>query len=311
MKKMNQNKYYLLLLSIVFVAMSNKAAAQDDSVKPTSIVSLRYFNINNSTQYLLLKSVSKLGRVLTPQENKTYDIYLDSSVQNNFIGKVTTDEKGLAKAIIPPALASRWQSSPQHTFVVKEGDEEVISDYTIHKAKISLDTSTVDGVKNITATVMQLDENNEWVPVPDVEMAIGVKRMNSILPAGDDPTYTTDSTGTATAELKKDSLPGDEKGNLVIAAKVEDNDAVGNLRIEETVPWGVRTVVDRSFFKQRTLWSTRFRTPFWLLFTVYGIVIGVWGTLLYLVFNLVKIGKIGKKTAIEKPVTEEEESVLV
>ncbi len=283
------------------MAMSHKAVAQNDSVKPVSVVTLRYFNVNNSMQYLLLKSQSKLGRVFTPQENKTYEIYLDSSTQNNLIGKVQTNEQGLAKAVLPPSLATQWNASPQHTFVVKEGDEEVLSDYTINKAKISLDTTTVDGVKNITASVMKLNEKNQWVPVPDVEITIGVKRMNSILPAGDEPTYTTDSTGTATAELKKDSLPGDEKGNYILAAKVEDNDVVGNLRFEETVPWGVRTEIDRSFFKQRTLWSTRFRTPFWLLFTVYGIVIGVWGTLLYLVFNLVKIGKIGKKTAIEKP----------
>jgi len=304
MKKMNQNKYYLLLVLFVFMAISHKAVAQNDSVKPVSIVTLRYFNVNNSMQYLLLKSVSKVGRIFTPQENKTYEIYLDSSGQNNLIGKVQTDEQGLAKAIIPPSLATQWNSSPQHTFVVKEGDEEVLSDYTITKAKISLDTTTVDGVKNITASVMQLNEKNEWVPVPDVEITIGVKRMNSILPAGDEPSYTTDTSGTATAELKKDSLPGDEEGNYVIAAKVEDNDVVGNLRVEETVPWGVRTEIDRSFFKQRTLWSTRFRTPFWLLFTVYGIVIGVWGTLIYLVFNLIKIGKIGKNTNIEKPLDE-------
>ena len=306
MKKMNQNKYYWLLLIFAFVTITNKAAAQDDSVKPVSIVSLRYFNINNSTQYLLLNSSSKLGRILTPQENKTYEIYLDSGEQNNLIGKVTTNDQGLAKAIIPATLATQWNASPKHTFVVKEGNDEVLSDYTITKAKISLDTSTVDGVKNITASVMQLNESNEWVPVPDVEVVIGVKRMNSILPAGDDPTYATDSTGIATAELKKDSLPGDEKGNVVIAAKVEDNDLVGNLRVEETVPWGVRTEIDQSFFKQRTLWSTRFRTPFWLLFTVYGIVIGVWGTLIYLVFNLVKIGKIGKRTPVEKPLPKEE-----
>ena len=310
MKKMNQNKYYLLLVLFVFMAMSHNAIAQNDSVKPVSIVTLRYFNINNSMQYLLLKSQSKLGRVFTPQENKTYEIYLDSSTQNNLIGKVQTDEKGLAKAILPPSLAAQWNASPQHTFVVKEGDEEVLSDYTINKAKISLDTTTVDGVKNITASVMKLNEKNEWVPVRDVEITIGVKRMNSILPAGDEPTYTTDSTGTATAELKKDSLPGDEKGNYILAAKVEDNDVVGNLRVEETVPWGVRTEVDHSFFKQRTLWSTRFRTPFWLLFTVYGIVIGVWGTLIYLVFNLIKIGKIGKNTDIEKSLEEKAEIVV-
>ena len=306
MKKMNQNKYYLLLVLFTIVAAGQKAVAQNDSVKPVSVVTLRYFNVNNSMQYLLLKSASKVGRIFTPQENKTYEIYLDSASPNSLISKVQTNEQGLAKAVLPPSLATQWNSSPQHTFVVKEGNEEVLSDYTITKSRISLDTTTVDGVKNITASVMQLNKKNQWVPVPDVEITIGVKRMNSILPAGDEPTYTTDSTGTATAELKKDSLPGDEKGNYILAAKVEDNDVVGNLRVEQTVPWGVRTETDHSFFKQRTLWSTRFRTPFWLLFTVYGIVIGVWGTLLYLVFNLVRIGKIGKKTAIGKPVMEDE-----
>lgn len=306
MKKMNQNKYYLLLVLFTIVAAGQKAVAQNDSVKPVSVVTLRYFNVNNSMQYLLLKSASKVGRIFTPQENKTYEIYLDSASPNSLISKVQTNEQGLAKAVLPPSLATQWNSSPQHTFVVKEGNEEVLSDYTITKSRISLDTTTVDGVKNITASVMQLNKRNQWVPVPDVEITIGVKRMNSILPAGDEPTYTTDSTGTATAELKKDSLPGDEKGNYILAAKVEDNDVVGNLRVEQTVPWGVRTETDHSFFKQRTLWSTRFRTPFWLLFTVYGIVIGVWGTLLYLVFNLVRIGKIGKKTAIGKPVMEDE-----
>ena len=304
---MNINKLSRLLLFFAFVAFANNSSAQDEPAIPTTIVSLRYFNINNSMQYLLLKSVSKEGRVLTPLENKTYSIYLDSSVQNNFIAKVTTDEKGLAKATIPPSLAEQWKAAPSHTFVVKEGDEEVLSDYTIVKSKMTLDTSTVDGVKNITASIMQLNDKNEWVPVPDVDVMIGVKRMNSILPAGDDPTVTTDSTGTATAELKKDSLPGDEKGNLVIAAKVEDNDVVGNLRYEETVPWGVAVKVDHSFFDQRTLWSTRFRTPFWLLFTVYGIVIGVWGTLIYLVFSLIKIGNIGKRITKEAPVPTEEE----
>src|SRR5690348_4530836 len=145
MKKMNINTLSRTLFLFASIAIAGNALAQNDSVKPVTIVSLRYFNINNNMQYLLLKSASKEGRVLTPIENKTYELYLDSSVQNNFIAKVTTDEKGLAKAIIPSSLAEQWKASPRHTFVVKEGEEEVLSDYTIVKSRISLDTSTVDG----------------------------------------------------------------------------------------------------------------------------------------------------------------------
>ena len=139
-------------------------------------------------------------------------------------------------------------------------------------------------------------KNNQWVPAKDVEMKIGIERLGGILSAGDEQTYTTDSTGTATSEFKKDSLPGDQQGNFMLIAKVEDNDELGNLIVEKKVPWGVAMKPDNNFFAQRTLWSTRFRTPIWLLFMAYSIVIGVWGTIIYLVVQLVKISKLGKAT---------------
>lgn len=178
--------------------------------------------------------------------------------------------------------------------VVKEGDEEVITDYVITKSKITLDTVNTDGAKSITITVMQLDKNNKWLPAKDVEMKVGIARLGSILSAGDEQSYTTDANGTITAELKKDSLPGDKNGNITLIAKVEDNETLGNLVVEKTANWGVPTIEDTNFFNQRTLWTTRFRTPYWLLFMAYSIIIGVWGTLIYLIRQLLKIKKLGK-----------------
>ena len=89
-------------------------------------------------------------------------------------------------------------------------------------------------------------------------------------------------------------MPGDEKGNILLAAKVEENDIYGNLLLEKTVPWGVAFKPDNNFFNQRTLWTTRNRTPIWLLFLAYSIVIGVWGTILYLVREMFKIKKLSK-----------------
>ena len=158
---------------------------------------------------------------------------------------------------------------------------------------MSLDTATEDGVRKITASVMKL-ENNEWLPAKDVEMKIGIERLGGILSAGDEATYTTDSTGSVTVELKKDSLPGDEKGNYIVAAKAEDNDQFGNLLIEKKVNWGTVQKNNNNFFSLRTLWTTRFRTPYWLLIMAYSIVIGVWGTLFYLIRQVFKIKKMGR-----------------
>ena len=126
-------------------------------------------------------------------------------------------------------------------------------------------------------------------------MKVGVTRSASILSAGDEDTYTTDSTGMATAEFKKDSLPGDNQGNITLVARIEDNDLYGNLSVEKTVPWGIAVKTETGFFDQRTLWSTRFRTPGWLLFMAYSIVISVWSVLIYLVFQLIKIKRLSMK----------------
>ncbi len=293
MRKLNSNKYLISFIIAGLLLCNQNSNAQEDSVEAVPVVKLQYYNNNNSLQYLLLESMLKKEKVLTPQKNKSYTLYLDSSSTDNLVGKITTNNEGRAKAFIPTSLKALWDASPLHTFIVMDGDEDVITDYSIAKSKIEIDTSSTDGIRSITVTMTKL-ENEEWVPTPEVEMKIGIKRLGGILSAGDDATYTTDSSGTIMVEYKKDSLPGDEKGNITLAVRVDENEFFGNLQTEKIVPWGVVTKTDNSFFNKRTLWTTRFRTPFWLLFIAYTIILSVWGTLIYLVFQFFKIKRLSK-----------------
>jgi hypothetical protein len=201
MKKMKANRYWLLIFSLI-MAFNSTVYAQDELPVPEQIVTLRYFNDNNHFQYLLVESSLKTGKKLEPLGNKVFQLYLDVNDPANLITKVLTDKNGKAKAVIPVRLKSVWDSASTHTFlVVAEGtskEEETTTEFTITKSKITLDTTNEDGVRNITATVMKL-ENESWVPAADVEMKLGVMRMDkSILSAGDEATYTTDSTGIET-----------------------------------------------------------------------------------------------------------------
>jgi len=294
MKKMKANKYLLLIFSLM--AFNSIIYAQDEPEEQKEIVKLHYFNINNNVQYLEVESLLKTGKKIEPQSNKVFQLYLDSNSAANLITKVLTDVNGKAKAVIPPQLKALWDGASEHKFiVVAEGsskEEETSSEFTITKTKIAIDTSTVDSVRSITATVMKL-ENNEWIPAADVEMKLGIKRLGGILSGGEEATYTTDSTGTATAEFNKDKLPGDLHGNIILVASVQDNDDFGNLSIEKQVPWGIAEKPNTHFFDQRALWATQFKTPYWLLFMVYSIGLGIWATLLYLLFQLFKIKKLG------------------
>jgi hypothetical protein len=292
MKKLSYHKYVLLCYLPVMLLCSQRANAQADTAAPVPVVKLQYFSQLNNVQYLLLQSSLKKGKILTPQFGKSFEIFLDSSSKENSLGKVTTDKAGLAKAFINPSLKEKWEAAGQHIFIVKEGDEEVISDFSITKARVQIDTSSADGFKSITVTIKK-QEKGEWAPAADVEMRIGVKRLGGILSAGDDATYTTDSTGIVSVEFKKDSLPGDEKGNIILAAKIEDNEFFGNLQEEKVVHWGKAQKADHSFYEKRTLWTTRFRTPYWLLIIATTVIVSVWGTLLYLIFQLFKIRKLG------------------
>lgn len=298
MKQLQQTRNSILLI-LCFLAGGINVSAQDSSAAEPS-VNLRYFVNNNRVPYLIAESRIKVGKKFQALPRQVVKVFLDSNNPENLITKTYTDENGKAKVIIPPAFKDKWNNSPRHNFIsVLEAtslEDERTSELEITKAKIEIDTLSEDGTRTVNIKMMFL-ENNDWVPAKEVEMKVGIDRLGGILSAGDEETYTTDSSGTINAEFKKDSLPGDQKGNIVLVAKVEDNDQYGNLLVEKTVPWGVAVTPDKNFFDQRTLWSTRFRTPLWLLFMAYAIVISVWGTIIYLVIQIVKISKLGKATA--------------
>jgi hypothetical protein len=298
MKQVQKTRINILFI-LYFFALSIPVSAQDSTTAEPSL-KLRYFVKNNSMQYFLVVSGIKEGKKFKPLPRQAIQLYLDSNKTENLISRTVTDEKGEAKIIIPPALKDKWKNSTQHNFIaVLETDsskEAITSTLEITRAKIELDTSSADGERAIEVKVMFL-ENNEWVPAKDVEMKVGIARAGGILTAGEEETYTTDSTGTTTVPFKKDSLPGDQHGNFVLVAKVEDNDLYGNLLVEKIVPWGIAVKPEKNFFDQRTLWSTRFRTPWWLLFLAYSIVIAVWGTIIFLVLQIVKIKKLGAKAS--------------
>ena len=291
MKKLHHNILKLLVTLCCFATAGHTANAQSDSVPATKIIRMHYYNVNNSMQYILLESQLKKEKTFTPQANKTYNLYLDSAA--NLVAMLKTDKDGKAKAFIPPTLKAAWEGSSQHTFIVKEGDEELVSDYVITKSKIDIDTANEDGARVINVSVMKMD-NNEWKPAAGVELKVGFERLGGILSAGDEETYTTDSTGTVKVTVTKDSLPGNEKGIITIAARADDNETFGNLLAEKNISWGLPTEINTHFFDQRALWTTRFRTPIWLLAMAYSIVIGVWGTLIYLIFQVIKIRKLGR-----------------
>ncbi|MDB5031633.1 hypothetical protein [Mucilaginibacter sp.] len=287
-----QNKSIATLLTIIFLLSGYKGFTQTAQKADLSIA-VNYFISNNKVPRLMVKVKTKVNGRFQNVAGISLKLFLDKDTAGKFIGKVVTNDDGEATAYIPPSLKSQWGNSLKHIFVATfDGNKKYESangDVTVAKAKILIDAGSD---KTITASVFEMKDTS-WVPVKGVDVVLAIRRMGADLAINDTPAFTTDSTGKASGDFKRDGIPGDAKGNIILVAKVLDNDQYGNLSVEKTVPWGAKfTMVN--LFGKRTLFATRDKAPLWLQLIAYSIMFIVWGILVYLVFNVFKIKKIGE-----------------
>lgn len=295
--KPNNHHYKLFIMGLfLFGTTVNKLYAQNAAASAT-VLSVRYFLPENKIPYIDVSTKKKVGRKFEPVKGIPVNVYFSEASEKNLLGKIITGINGEGRVALPASFKANWDSLNEFKFVAvsdsSAGLELLSGDVTVKKAILVIDTTSAEGTRTITAQLKE-KKGNEWVAVKQIEMKLGIKRMLGNLTVGEAETYTSDSTGVASAGFKRDSMPGDDKGNLVLVARVEDNDNYGNLAVEKSVPWG-KAVQAETHFWHRTLWSTGNRAPIWLLFIALSIIIGVWGTIIYIVRNLIKIKKMGRE----------------
>lgn len=286
-----KNIYKNLILIFGFLPIALMAQKPE---KGTLVVGVRYFNNNNTTHHLVFKTKSKVDGKFKNIPDIKLAVYISSDADKaNLLGTVTTNDVGDGVLLIPPSAKKEWIKSPNQTFLAvstaNSQFDEARGELAITKAKLQIDTA--DG-KLVKAKLVALVDT-VWTPISDVEMQIGIKRLDGNLSVNETPTFTTDSSGVTSAEFKRDSLPGDTKGNLVLVASVIDNDVYGNLTAELTVPWGSK-FSHISNFDHRTLFARRGYSPIWLQLLAYSIVVAVWGIIIFLVLQIRKIKQLGK-----------------
>ena len=288
MKMKHIYKNLILILGFLPIALMAQKPEKENLV-----IGVRYFNNNNRTHHLVFKTKSKVDGKFKNISDIKLAVYITNDADKaNLLGNVITNDIGDAVLLIPPSAKNEWIKSPNQTFVAvsiaNKQFDEARGDLAITKAKLQIDT--VEG-KIVNAKLVAFIDTL-WTAIADVEMQIGVKRLDGNLSVNETPTFTTDSSGGATAEFKRDSLPGDTKGNLVLVASVIDNEVYGNLTAEMIVPWGSK-FSHISNFDHRTLFARRGHSPIWLELLAYSIVVVVWGIIIFLAFQIRKIKQLG------------------
>ena len=290
-----------LMLPLLVVAQTD--STKTDSAKAStreSIIYLQYHAKNNTLPFLKIQTKNKTDQGFTTAVNVPVTVYLDTDLSKDaMVGQVATDNTGAAILGIPTSLASPWKSKSTHTFYAhtdaSPAFDAATKEVSVTIARLRLDTVRTDESKSVVAT-LEKNEGGTWVPVPEVDVKLAVRRFGGNVNIGDEETYATDSSGNAAGEFLLSSLPGDKQGTLELVASVDDNDEVGTLESSMMVPWG--TIYEyKSDFGKRSLWATPRRAPLWLIVMAYGCIIAVWSVIIYLITRIIQIKRLGKKAA--------------
>lgn len=154
---------------------------------------------------------------------------------------------------------------------------------------IQLRFSEEDSIKYITAQVNEYSSDSAGKPIAELDLYFFVQRTFSQLPIGE---YfnTTDENGEVRIEFPYD-LPGDSAGNVIIIAIIEEDDRFEGAELSKIVSFGVPAEIDQQANK-RTLAAAGANAPISLLILVNGIILMVWGVIIYIFTQIYKISRV-------------------
>jgi hypothetical protein len=146
-----------------------------------------------------------------------------------------------------------------------------------------------DSVKKVKVTVLKDGADGAKEAAADVEVNVYAKKSFGLLPLGD--AQTTDESGEVVFDFPTD-LPGDSLGDVLVVAKVVEDENLGDLETKGTIRWGVPVKLHNTVNK-RALWATGRNAPVPLVIMVTSMVAGAWGVIFYIIVLMTKIRKAG------------------
>ena len=268
---------------------------QDAIEKKKPKININYFNINSDSFFVKVSSNYKDEKFI-PIENQDIKLYFNEAEKDNFLGDVVTDPKGEGIIYLPKKFKGMIETLSSFDLVAETDADSKYKkgsgSATLENPSLELQTKEADSAKIIRVFVFAKGEKAKK-PLKGIEVNFFVKRMIGLLPLSEE-SVVTDSAGMAEIEYTIKGLPGsDSLGTLIVGAKLSDADTYGNIMSMKETQWGKKT-----FFQNvsvRALWAPADRVPVWLLFLACAIIFSVWGTIIYILFQVFKILKLGKQ----------------
>jgi hypothetical protein len=264
--------------------------AQDANAKDESLLSplIEFSSVQQTDGNIRLHASikAKVKGTLSKLAGLPLVFFATSDSSSTELGKAESDGGGNAKLFISEKQIPTNKEGKMHFKVVFEGNkwlEAGEEELEIKKANLTLTPLTEDSLHSVKLALYDMSTGDQ-VPLPQIGLNVYVKRMFGNLKIGEG---TTDASGEALIEIPE-KLPGDEKGNINVLARLDESEEYGALEAAVTQPWGT-PVKDEIRKLPRALWSSS--PPLWMLITFIVLMTTVWGHYIVIIYELFRLRK--------------------
>lgn len=159
------------------------------------------------------------------------------------------------------------------------------------KGKILQLSMTGDTVTNkVTVTAMEVLPDKKLIPFKGAEIQLSVTRIFGKLKVGE--SHKSNASGIAVFDFPKD-LPGDKTGLVEVTASVTQ-EGIMTRPVKSMLKIGKPLLIASLDIKGK-MWSRKGEAPVWLNSTFLIALITAWGFILYVIYKILKMSRIGNK----------------
>jgi hypothetical protein len=275
------------LMVLIIYSNSDSLYAQKTK-KNKARINVEYVKIMDGEIYFDIKASSRIKKKTVLLSNIELTVYNELDDEKIELGKTITNENGESRFKLESLdLIQPDSTNTYHVQIIFKGNDsfkKAKKSIDFKDAKILASVIEKDSINYITAKLIDINTDN---PIVDESLTVQVQRLFKPLRIGEE-FNNTDEEGTISVPIEK-GIPGID-GNLTIEIVLNESDDYGTVKAMVSAPVGV-SIIDESTFDQRTMWSSRNKTPIFLLIFPNLLIVSIWGFIIYLIINLFKLSK--------------------
>jgi hypothetical protein len=289
-----QNKIRIIFFFLLcFCTLLTSAQNKKDSVTEiTTSITFNYLN-SNDTIILTANIFDKKEQQIFAIKNAVIEFSASGDNETLKLGQAKADEEGNAilKFPVNPAVPRDKNGKTIYSakFNGKGRFQPSMQTFIAKPARIIVNFSKEDSLRFILVTATQVDQKGLIKPIQKEKVIVYVPRLFNLLKIGE---LELDEAGRGKVEYTG-KFVGDSLGNIMVLARIEENDNFGNVQGQSSISWGIPKQYYLAEKPTRELWTPI--APIWMIVTLIIMLTGVWAHYIYAVVQLIKIKQVSKK----------------